>query len=128
MPFQPNAQFTRCVYNLQCCECIPWALYSQCKLKFQEAQCLREELLGTMYSCGSLLSEQLVQEASPQLTDIVSCAFVRTNLGCADQIETSYYSSGVFADVCIHCGHPNGIAKEEKAVDILPTCENCFQD
>ena len=130
MPFQPNAQFARCVCKtLQCSECLkPRVLYSQRKLRVQEVESLKDQLTGMMYSCGSLLSELLGQEISPEQTNIVSRVFVRANLACTDPVETAYYSSGVFDDVCIHCGDPNDIVRGEEAADILPTCMNCFND
>ena len=130
MPFQPNTQFARCVCEtLQCCECLkPRVLYSQRKLKLQEAQYLKDHLVGIVYSCGSLLSELFGQETSPGQTEIVSRVSVQANLACADQVETAYYSSGVFDDVCVHCGDPNDIIRGEEAADILPTCGGCFND
>ena len=79
--------------------------------KLQEVLCLGEPLVGMVYSCGSLLSELTGQEASPQQTDLTSRMFIRANLVCADKVETAYYSSGVFEDVCIHCGNPDGIIR-----------------
>ena len=130
MPFQPNAQFARCVCEtLQCCEWLkPRVLYSQRKLKLQEAQYLKDQLVGIVYSCESLLSELFGQETSTEQTDIVSRVFVRANHTCADQVETAYYSSGVFDDVCVHCGDPNDIIRGEEAADILPTRGGCFND
>ena len=58
----------------------------------------------------------------------VSRVFVRANHACADQVETAYYSSRVFDDVCVHCGDPNDIIKVEEAADILPTYVSCFND
>ena len=58
----------------------------------------------------------------------VSRVFVRANHACADQVETAYYSSRVFDDVCVYCGYPNDIIKVEEAADILPTCGSCFND
>ena len=81
-----------------------------------------------MYSCGSLLSELFGQETSPEQTDIGSRVFVRANHACADQVETVYYSSGVFDDVCVHCGDPNDIFRGEEAADILLTCGSCFNE
>lgn len=130
MPFQPNAQFARCVCEtLQCSECLkPRVLYSQRKLKMQEVQYLKNQLAGMMYSCGTILSELFGQNISPEQTNIVSRVFVRANLACTDPVETAYYSSGVFDDVCINCGDPNDIVQGEEAADILPTCQSCFND
>ena len=130
MPFQPNAEFARCVCKtLQCCEYLkPRVLYSQCKLKLQEAQFLKDQLVGIVYSCRSLLSELFGQETSPKQTDIFSRVFIRANHACVDQVETAYYSSGVFNDVCIHCGDPNDIIRGEEEANILPTCGCCFND
>ena len=101
--------------TLQCCECLkPRVLYCQRKLKLQEAQYLKDQLVGIVYSCESLLSELFGQETSPEQTDIGSCVFVRANHACADQVETVYYSSGVFDDVCVHCGDPNDIFRGRK--------------
>ena len=63
MPFQPNAQFARCVcVTLQCSECLkPRLLYSQRKLKLQEVQYLKDKFVDMIYSCGSILSELLGQ-------------------------------------------------------------------
>ena len=79
-----------------------------------------------MYSCGSLLSELLRQETPPEHTDIASRVFLRANIACEDPVETAYYSSGVFDDVCVHCGDPNEIVRGEEAADILPMCVSCF--
>ena len=100
-------------------------LYSQRKLKLQEVQYLKDELAEVMYSCGS---ELLGQEMSPEQTGIVNRVFIRANLACTDQVETAYYSSGVFDDVCVHCGDPKDIVKGQQAADILPMCGGCFHD
>ena len=129
MPFQPNAQFARCVCEtLQCSECLkPRVLYSQRKLRMDEVESLRDQLTGMMYSCGSLLSELCSPESQEQTT-VVSRVFVRANLACTDPVETAYYSSGVFDDVCVYCGDPNNIVRGEESADILPTCKICFDD
>ena len=117
MPFQPNTQFARCVcVTLQCSECLkPRVLYSQHKLKLQEVQYLKDKLVDMIYNCGSILTELLGQEPSPEQTDVVSRVFIRANLACTDAVETAYYSSGVFDDVCIHCGDPNDIVKGRRS-------------
>ena len=57
---------------------------------------------------------------------VVEKVFVRANLQCEDKIETPYYSSNSFIDVCIHCGDPDNIVQEER--DILPTCKFCLDN
>ena len=128
MPFQPNAQFARCVgMTLQCCECIrPRVLYSQRKLKYYELSVLKEILSIVAYSCGSLLCELVSQETSSLHRELIGRVFVKANLTCSDKVETAYYSSELFEDVCIHYGSASLISREE-AVDILPTCDSCFR-
>ena len=46
------------------------------------------------------MSELFGQETSSEQTDIVSRVLVRANHVCADQVETAYYSSGVFEMMC----------------------------
>ena len=84
--------------------------------------------MDIIYSRGSILSELLGQEPSPEQTDIVSRVFIRANLACTDAVETAYYSSGVLDDVCVHCGVPKDIVIGEYEADILPTCKGCFND
>ena len=58
--------------------------------------------------------------------ELVEKVFVRANFQCKDKIETPYYSSNSFINVCIHCGDPDNIVQEEK--DILPTCKFCIDN
>lgn len=128
LPFQPNAQFARNVCEtIQCCECLKRrVLYSQRKLKHQDEMLLQEVLSGLMYSCGSQLSDILCDDTPPLQGDLLSRVFVVANLTCSTRIETAYYSSQVFENICVHCGGPD-LMREEEAVDIMPTCQLCFK-
>ena len=66
-------------------------------------------LVCMMYSRGRLLSELLGHEISPEQTNIVGRVFIKANVACTNPVETAYYSSRVFDDVCINCGDPNDI-------------------
>ena len=129
LPFQPNAQFARnvCV-TIQCCECLkPRVLYSQRKLKYPEEVLLQNLLCDVMYSCGSQLSDLVCDDTPPSHRDLLQRVFVLGNLTCSAQVETAYYSSQVFENICVHCGKPDGLVRGEEAVDVVPTCELCFK-
>lgn len=128
LPFQPNSQFARNVcQTIQCCECIkPRVLYSQRKLKFEEGMCFQGLLCDVMYSCGSHLGDLVCTDTPPLHGDLIDRVFVLGNLTCSTQIETVYYSSQAFENVCVHCGGPDKLVRGEEAVDIMPTCEACF--
>ena len=128
LPFQPNAQFARNVCEtIQCCECLkPRVLYSQRKLKHPEERCLQDLLCDVMYSCGSQLSDLVSDDTPPLHRDLLQRVFVLGNLTCSTRVETAYYSSQVFENVCVHCGTLDEIMRGEEAVDIVPTCESCF--
>ncbi len=97
-------------------------LYTQCKLKGSESLCLMALLTDAWYSCGSLLSKLIGNEASPLQKEIIARVFARANITCADKVETPYYSAEMFDSVCIHSGNPDDIVTGEEAADILPTC------
>jgi len=51
--------------------------------------------------------------------------FVHANLSCSELVEIPYYSSGLFVDVCIHCGTVQDISGKSNVcianVFYLPT-------
>lgn len=124
--FQPNAQFARNVCEtVQCCECLkPGVLYSRRKLKHQEEVCLQGLLCDVMYSCGRDLvcadSSPIAWRPSPPC--IPSRKF---DLLYPNRNSLLFFSS--FENVCVHCGAPEELVKGEESVDIMPTCECCFQ-
>ena len=88
--------------------------------------------VGEIHAFGLYLKFVITPNDQPaEQTDIVSRVFIRANLVRTDAVETAYYSSGVFDDVCVHCGDPNDIVKGEDGADIMPTfrgCRGCFND
>ena len=115
LPFQPNAQYAKNVNEtIKCTECLkPRVLYSKNKLKFTDQITLQNLLVNVNYSCGSVLSDIQDETLSNSQREVVDKVFVRANLQCEDKIETPYYSSNSFSDVCIHCGDPDNIVQEE---------------
>ena len=106
--------------TMQCCECLkPRVIYTQHKLRMQDELCLRL-LADVLYSFGSDLT---AEGSSPVYKDLLGHVFARANLTCADKVESSYYSSEVFEDVCIHCGNPDNIVKGKKVTGTQPTCD-----
>ena len=96
------------------------------KLKFADQVTLKNLLADINYSCGSVLSDVQDESMSKCQRELVERVFVRANLQCEDKIETPYYSSNSFIDVCVHCSDPDNIVQEEK--DILPTCKVCIEN
>ena len=86
----------------------------------QDELCLQQLLADVLYSFGSDLT---AEGSSPVHKDLLGHVFARANLTCADKVESSYYSSEVFEDVCIHCGNPDNIVKGEKVAGTQPTCD-----
>ena len=86
-----------------------WNPESKNKLKFTDQITLQNLLVNVNYSCGSVLSDIQDETLSRSQREVVDKVFVRTNLQCEDKIETPYYSSNSFIDVCIHCGDPDNI-------------------
>ena len=102
----------------------PRVLYSKNKLKVTDQITLQNLLANVNYSCGSVLSDVQDKSMSKSQQELVERVFVRANLQCEDKIETPYYSSNSFFDVCIHCGDPDNIVQGEQ--DVLPTCKFCI--
>ena len=121
MPFNPNAQYARCVNEyVICSECDKLrVLYAARKLQFREIKQLRLELEMVLYTCDCSLQD--LGSSNP----VVSKTFVRQNLSCSDPVEVPYYSSQSFQDVCIHCGTTHNLAERE--TDIYPTCSTCLR-
>ena len=128
IPFQRSAQYAKNVNEtIKCTECLkPRVLYSKNKLRFTYQITLQNLLVAVNYSCGSVLSDFQDETLSRSQREVVDKVFVRANLQCEDKIETPYYSSNSFIDVCIHCGDPDNIVQEER--DILPTCKFCLDN
>ena len=93
----------------------------------QTSMCLQDLLCDMMYSCGSKLGDLVCADTPPLHGELIDRVFVLGNLTCSTQIETAYYSSQAFENVCVHCGGPDKLVRGEEAVDIVPPCESCFK-
>ena len=100
------------------------SFYSKNKLKFTDQITLQNLLANVNYSSGSVLSDIQNESLSKNQRELEERVFVCANLQCEDKIETPYYSSNSFINVCIHCGDPHNIVSEE--IDILPKRKFCI--
>lgn len=125
MPFNPNAQYARCVNEFVICsECEkPRVLYAARKLHYQDIEHLKLMLEMALYTCGCSLQDLSSDGAKDP---VMSRTFVRANLSCSDPIEIPYYSCQSFLDVCIHCGTAQDLVTNE--TDVYPTCTSCLSE
>ena len=96
-------------------------IHAKRKLKMCDELCLQELLIDVLHSCGSQLIDCIGGDASPLRKELFGRVFIGANLTCTDNMETPYYSSEVFKDVCVHCGNSGNIVKGQEAAAILPT-------
>lgn len=123
MGFGPTAQFVKNVgIVIECCECNKWrVLYSKSKLSSSEIFTLERYLDSIQYTCGdsfetlansSTTIENIEQnefdinseENSDNVGEIFKKVKVDDGLKCSDPTEVSYYSSGLFEEICFQCG------------------------
>ncbi|CAB5209375.1 unnamed protein product [Rhizophagus irregularis] len=117
--FGPTAQFVRNVgIVIECCECNKWrVLYSKSKLSPFEVSILERYLDTIQYTCGDsfeALVENVEQNESningdensehDYVGEIFKKVKVDDGLICNNPTEISYYSSGLFEEICFQCG------------------------
>ena len=120
--FGPTAQFVRNVGTvIECCECNKWrVLYSKSKLSSFELSILERYLDTIQYTCGDSFealakemenvgqNESNINDDENNENDDVGEIFkkvkVDDGLLCSNPTEVSYYSSGVFEEICFQCG------------------------
>ncbi|CAB5209769.1 unnamed protein product [Rhizophagus irregularis] len=117
--FGPTAQFVRNVgIVIECCECNKWrVLYSKSKLSPFEVSILERYLDTIQYTCGDsfeALVENVEQNESningdensehDYVGEIFKKVKVDDGLIFNNPTEISYYSSGLFEEICFQCG------------------------
>ena len=125
IPFNPSGQFAQNVGKfVDCKECNkPRVLYSSRKLLCKNQEHLDYVLNDTSFSCGTTLKDYITDEVGNE--HILNHVFVRKNISCNSQIETLYYASSCFPNICIHCGGTEGL---HDTPGYYPSCESCKQD
>ena len=142
--FSPTAQFVRNVgIVIECCECNKWrVLYSKSKLSSFEIATLERYLDTIQYTCGdsfealknsSIEMENVGDEnsESDEVGNIFENVKVDDKLMCSNPMEVSYYSSGLFEDICFQCGKvPDDEFDESERVSVNETyyhyCDECY--
>ena len=119
--FGPTAQFVKNVGTvIECCECNKWrVLYSKSKLSSFELSILERYLDTIQYTCGDSFEalansrtemenvEQDINDENSEHDDvgeIFKKVKVDDGLLCSNPTEISYYSSGLFEEICFQCG------------------------
>ena len=132
IPFNPSAQFARNIARvLHCTECDkPRVLYSSHKLLSQDGKVLDFTLSNVLYSCGTELKDYIPDEINEGVRSehILNRVFVRKNISCSSRIETSYFSSDCFSDVCIYCGSSDSLIPTNEVNGYYPQCGSCKSD
>ncbi|XP_046330978.1 uncharacterized protein LOC124114453 [Haliotis rufescens] len=123
IPFSPSAQTCKTVQrNVFCTECgKPRVLYCEKKIDRSSLIILDRILELYEYSCGSNLQE-LMKLTTVRVNEVLKKVFVRKNLKCENDIEVPYFSSGIFADVCVRCGTSANLQNES---GVFPSCRDC---
>jgi len=142
--FGPTAQFVRNVgIVIECCECNKWrVLYSKSKLSSFEVATLERYLDTIQYICGdsfealansSIEMENVGDEnsESDDVGKIFENVKVDNKLICSSSMEVSYYSSGLFEDICFQCGKvPEDEFDESDRVSVNEIyyhyCDECY--
>lgn len=107
-----------------CTDCQkPCVLYAAKKLSAKELSDL-DRVLGLFeYSCGTSLQDLATPDNStPLINSLVSKVYARHNLACASPVETPYFTSHSFVDICYFCGSDDNL---KRADDVYPVCSNC---
>ena len=86
-------------------------------LKRGELDLLKRALSGLQYICGSSFTE-----FDSEKDGILRKTFVRENLSCSSGVEVTYYSAGIYNDICIHCGAKSNLIP--KTVETYPRCRS----
>ena len=132
IPFNPSGQFAQNVARvLHCTECDkPRVLYSSCKLLTRHEKELDCTLNDVSYLCGTDLKDCIPDEINEAVRSehILSRVFVRKNISCSSRIETPYFSSSCFSDVCIYCGSGDSLIPTNEANGYYPQCASCKSD
>ena len=138
--FGPTAQFVRNVgIVIECCECNKWhVLYSKSKLASFEISILEKYLDTIQYTCGDSFKalanlrttiENIEQNESDDINsdensehddveDIFKKVKVDDELTCSNPTEVSYYSSGLFEEICFQCGKVQDECNESGKVNV----------
>jgi hypothetical protein len=142
--FGPTAQFVRNVgIVIECCECNKWrVLYSKIKPSSFEIATLERYLDTIQYICGdsfealansSTVMENISNEdgQSDDVGRIFENVKVDDKLACNNPMEVSYYSSGLFEDICFQCGKiPEDECDESTRVSMNEVyyyyCDECY--
>ena len=82
------------------------------------------------YSCGTDLKDCIPDEINEAVRSehILSRVFVRKIISCSSRIETPYFSSSCFSDVCIYCGSGDSLIPTNEANGYYPQCASCKSD
>ena len=107
MGFSPSAQYAKNVGTvIQCGECNKWrVLYSKSKLNNEESAKLSRFLDGIQYTCGDSFKGLTSEIQQNEFLELFLKVKVNDKLNCQSNMETSYYSCGLFEDeVCFNCG------------------------
>ena len=66
--------------------------------------------------------EEEHEKKEDSICEIFSRVFVNDSWSCVSQVEKSYYSAGIYPDICIECGNLD-VTRVEKGEH--PRCNNC---
>ena len=128
IPFSPSAQTARTVGEVvRCRECdFPRVIYAARKLSCLEKVQLKSVLSDYWYTCGSTLQDLLLTvEEGSRPNHILNKVYIRANLLCNERIETSYYSSEMFEDLCHLCASDDLVPGQ---LETYPICKQCQKD
>lgn len=71
-------------------------------------------------------AEEALDDTSTSV-DMIRRVFVHACLTCQDPVEFPYFSCNAFPDICIHSAVKENLVKGDRATDLQPTCEWCYQ-
>ncbi len=106
MGFSPSAQYARNISIVIQCEEYnkQRVLYSKSKLNNEESAKLSKFLDGIQYTYGDSFEGLTSEIQQNEFSELFLKVKVNDKLNCQSNIETSYYSCGLFEDkVCFNC-------------------------
>ena len=126
MPFSPTAQTALnvgiVVNGFECKR--PRLVYAKKKLKDDEKRAIKRLLNGYRFLCGSTFQEMAINERESGAA-VLQKVFIRENISCVSNMETSYFSCRIYRKVCIYCGCGRSLI-DDNSVD-YPQCCACIK-
>jgi hypothetical protein len=103
----------------------PRVLYSEKSLTRAQLVALEAYKAETLFSCDG---GALFEEGHP----LLGVVFAQMGVGCDTFVETQYYSSKKFDDVCVRCGSGADLAEAPetalaKYTSVRPLCQSCLE-